>query len=250
MSGSDGSDTLRTDLDELAEGLPPMRPLPAGFGTQARRRRGARLAAAGTGLTALAAGAGLAIVYAVPAGRTTLHVPPVGGSASVSAATPRQAAGPSTVAPVAPASGTPACSNADLAVSVANDGAAAGSTYYALRFHNRSAVRCTLTGYPGVSFVSGPNGGQIGAAASRNAVSPARTLTLGAGATDAALLQVGEPYNYPSSRCGSLVHAAGLRVYPPGDRGAVFVALPLQVCSSQVGQLTVSTVVANTTGQP
>ena len=47
-------------------------------------------------------------------------------------------------------------------VDTAQGGAAAGSNYVPIDFTNTSGSACTLDGYPGVSFVRGPSGGQLG----------------------------------------------------------------------------------------
>ena len=55
----------------------------------------------------------------------------------------------------------------------------AGTTFYPLKFVNKSKSSCTLRGYPGVSAV-GKKGKQIGNAAKR-IPSKYRTVTLGPG---------------------------------------------------------------------
>ena len=59
-----------------------------------------------------------------------------------------------------------------VALAVGARARAAGSIYYPIDLTNTSGSTCTLFGYPGVSFVTGPSGTQIGRAATRNPVCP------------------------------------------------------------------------------
>lgn len=125
------------------------------------------------------------------------------------------------------------CTTAHLRVALGAGNGAAGSSYYPIVFTNVGATPCTLYGYPGVSAVTGANGSQIGAAASRTSATTApATVTLAANGTASALLRIVAALNYPTATCHPAT-AAGLRVYPPGDVTAAFVAEPdLQVCAS------------------
>jgi hypothetical protein len=85
-------------------------------------------------------------------------------------------------------------------------------------------MTCTLTGFPGVSFVTGSAGTQVGEPAGRNGSS--RGLeTLMPGGSVTALFQQANPENYPPGTCKP-VTVLGLRIYPPGQRSAAFVTLP------------------------
>lgn len=75
-----------------------------------------------------------------------------------------------------------ACRTADLAGSTADDGGgAAGSVEIAIVLTNTGTTSCTLQGWPGVSFVGGGDGTQIGASAKQDAASPHETVTLDPG---------------------------------------------------------------------
>jgi hypothetical protein len=78
-----------------------------------------------------------------------------------------------------------------------------------------------LQGYPGVSFVTGSNGQQVGAPAGRISGS-APTLTLAPGTKGRAVLQIGDASNFGSG-CQQTA-TDGLRIYPPDQTAAVFVA--------------------------
>ena len=118
-------------------------------------------------------------------------------------------------------------------------GGAAGSTYLPINFTNTSGAGCALYGYPGVSFVTGPGGTQIGAAATRASGASSVSVTLAAHATAHAWLQVVEAGNYPASTCQP-VTAHWLKVYPPGNTAASYIGHSFPACSS--GKVTVLTV--------
>ncbi|WP_069712714.1 DUF4232 domain-containing protein [Curtobacterium sp. ER1/6] len=144
--------------------------------------------------------------------------PPAGSSAPSTASTPTAA--PSSTGGTA-AGGR--CATGSLAGSIeAGSGGAAGSTYVHLALRNTGSSTCTLQGWPGVSFVGGGDGSQIGAAATRATESPHPTVTLAPGAVAVAPLQVTTAANYPTEKCQP-VAADGFRVYPPGSKESLFV---------------------------
>jgi Protein of unknown function (DUF4232) len=142
-----------------------------------------------------------------------------------------------TTAPATPPStpSAPACSPADLSAAVnANPGgAAAGSTYYPLNFTNTSKSPCYLYGYPGVSFVSGPSGSQIGEPASRNPAVGPGTVILPPGGTAHVTIQVVDAMNYSKSDCKP-VTAHWLKVFPPGQFTALYVKFSALTCSAKL----------------
>jgi hypothetical protein len=119
----------------------------------------------------------------------------------------------------------------------------AGSFYAPLVFTNTGSSSCTLRGYPGVSYVAPRTGQQVGAAATHNARYAVTTVTLAAGRSASAVVQLVDIGNFPRSRCVPAT-ASGLRVYPPGSSAAAYVAFsaPQQTCSTQVTDLTVQAV--------
>jgi len=162
--------------------------------------------------------------------------PPSGGTVtktitrtpSTSASSP--ASSPSPSASSSPAG--PACATSELAVSLGQGNGAAGSTIVPLEFRNTSSSACTLYGYPGVSFVTGPGGSQIGTSASEDNATPRQLVTLAAGSTAHALLQVAVAQNYPPSRC-HLVHAHWLRIFPPGQTAPLYVRFDSATCTAK-----------------
>ena len=155
-----------------------------------------------------------------------------------SAAQPSATSAPPSTIPTTPQTppsspAVPACSPSDLTAAVPSGagGAAAGSTYYPLNLTNHSGKSCYLYGYPGVSFVTSPSGSQVGAAASRNpAVTPA-TVVLAPGQTAHVTVQVVNALNYSKSDCKP-VTAHWLKIYPPGQYGALYVKFTAMTCSA------------------
>ncbi len=145
-------------------------------------------------------------------------------------------------------SGPPACPTSQLAVTLGPANGAAGSVYFPLNFRNQGSTTCTLNGYPGVSFVTGATGTQVGSPATRVAVNGSATspqlVTLAPGKSANAALREVNVANYPAATC-TPTPVLGLRVYPPGETAAAFVSQPTTGCA-QTGpeQMQVSFVVA------
>jgi Protein of unknown function (DUF4232) len=138
---------------------------------------------------------------------------------------------------------TPACTTANLDVWLNTEGnGAAGSSYYNLNFTNLSAHTCTLRGYPGVSGIT-QAGIQLGSAASRNGEHAPTLVTLASAktangfndnmsrSTATVVLQITVAENFPASSCGPIT-AAGLRVYPPGQKESTVVPFPFVACAN------------------
>lgn len=123
----------------------------------------------------------------------------------------------------ATSSGT-SCLSENLEASLGEPEGAAGSSYFALVFKNTGSASCTLQGFPGVSYVTGDEGKQVGGSAAWDgAKGPAVTLEPGGTAT--AQLQEVNVQNFPADICKP-VSTRGLRVYPPGETAALFVPQP------------------------
>jgi hypothetical protein len=123
------------------------------------------------------------------------------------------------------------CATSALRVTLGvwNGGGAAGSSYRPLDFTNVSAASCTLYGYPGVSFVTRAGGSEVGAAADRIEANK-QLVVLSPGGQAHATLQVVDVLNFPRAVC-PLTTAHWLRVYPPDQFTAAYVAYTAQVCS-------------------
>jgi hypothetical protein len=124
--------------------------------------------------------------------------------------------------------------------------AASGHYYYPLNLTNDSNAKCTLYGYPGVSFVTSAGGSQIGAAADRDTPGalgdkPAQTVTLAPGQTAHAVLELNTAGAYSPAACG-LVSAHWIRVYPPNQTAPLYISFTAQTCTKGQHLLTVSAV--------
>jgi hypothetical protein len=135
----------------------------------------------------------------------------------------------------APPAGAAGCPSTGLRVRVAVNqaGGAAGSVYYPIDFTNVSGSTCTLFGYPGVSFSTGPGGSQIGRAAGRDPAAPPMTVTLTAGAVAHATVQVAQAGNYSPSQCKP-VTAHWLKIYPPNQFKPLFTPFTTQACAGKL----------------
>ena len=138
------------------------------------------------------------------------------------------AAGSGTSGATTASSGTPACTSADLQASLGGGaGAGMSQNHTGLQLRNTGSSACTLYGYPGVSWVRGASGIQTGAAAVRQ-TDPSgteTTVTLAPGAVASAPLDIVDAAVIPPSECKP-VAVRGLRIYPPGQKAALFLSLP------------------------
>ena len=158
-------------------------------------------------------------------------------SGQAASASPAKSASPSPAAASASASASvAACATTDLngTVVVGQGGAAAGSAYYPLNLTNNSKSSCSLSGYPGVSFVTGPSGGsQIGQPATRNPAITPSTVVLSPGQTAHVTIQVVDALNYSKSACQP-VKAHWLKIFPPGQFSALYVKFTALTCSAKL----------------
>ena len=143
----------------------------------------------------------------------------------VTAAPSAAAPTPSTSSKAPAALVSTSCGTADLAVTLASAGGGAGSRFATLTFTNRGSIPCTLSGFPGVSYIAGPDQHQVGAPAVRAAGAARGSLRLVAGGRVTAAVRMGNPHVYPESQCRP-VAVNGLRVFPPGQTVAAVVRLP------------------------
>ncbi len=140
-------------------------------------------------------------------------------------------AGIVTAAQAQAASTPPRCDSSQLAGSIAseNGGGTAGSVHQMLKLKNTGSADCTLYGYPGVSWVTGNSGRQVGAAATRVTGVKEATVLLPPGAIAQADLTEVDPGVFPDCRPTA---TRGFRVYPPGETAALFVARPGRACAN------------------
>jgi len=150
---------------------------------------------------------------------SSLNVSPTTGPTS-SATASTSSAGGST--PAAPAPGTNACTAAGLKVTIGSGDAAAGHFYVPLELTNIGSSSCVIQGFPGVSYVTGDNGTQVGQPAARSG--PAGpSVTLAPGAVASSIVTVTDVSVFDASSCQQ-TPVRGFRVYPPGNTASLYVA--------------------------
>ncbi|HST98036.1 MAG TPA: DUF4232 domain-containing protein [Geodermatophilus sp.] len=189
----------------------------------------------------VAVGVGLAVVTAgcgAPAAS-----PPAPETVTVTAPAPVEPR-PASAAATPAAGGTPRCTTAGLSATLGEGDAAAGSVTRPLVFTNTGAAPCELRGFPGVSYVAGADGHQVGPAAQETG-ERAGEVVLRPGGKAQALVQFVQVANFDAAVCQP-TPVRGLRVYPPGDTASLFVAADGTGCAGTPPgpQLSVRTVTA------
>ena len=150
-------------------------------------------------------------------------------SPSAPAASASSSDTPAVAAPSSSAGGT-ACATSALQIKLGASDGYAGGVYQTIDFTNTSGSTCTLFGYPGVSLVNGPPYKQIGLAAKRTTSTPKKLVTLAAGATANAQLQIVDALNFPSASCAP-TKATALKIYPPNQTEPVYLPNTSTGCS-------------------
>lgn len=129
----------------------------------------------------------------------------------------------------APPAGPPGCLASGLQAQLGVSQGTAGTIYQVVVLTNTSAATCTLFGYPGVSFVTGIGGSQIGKPATKNPVVPEALVTLAPGAKADLLLAI---HDAGAIQNCHITTANWLRIYPPGDYGSIYVQYNTQACTN------------------
>jgi hypothetical protein len=202
------------------------------------------LAACGGGQTTASGGAG----STAPAGASGSDL---GGGSTfipVTSTTPPPAAGTTTTkAPAAgggggETGGTAECRPANLKLTLGPGDAAAGHIYQALRFTNVSKANCVIVGFPGVSYVTGDSGSQVGKPADRDGAKGAQ-ITLRPGQMASAVVTETDVDVFDASACKPTA-TRGFRVYPPDSTASMFVAQTGRGCAGNPpsAQLRVQTI--------
>lgn len=137
-----------------------------------------------------------------------------------------------TTVPEATPAGTPRCHTGDLKISVTSDPAGGATSHHGefLIFANSSTHKCSLYGYPGVSFVAGDQGSQTGSAFTRSGGTK-KTITLAAGGKAHATIVLVTTEVFDKTDCKP-VQVRGYRVYPPDEKASIFVSRPQTACSA------------------
>jgi hypothetical protein len=136
--------------------------------------------------------------------------------------------GPTTTTTTASRASTE-CRTESVTVTLGAPTGAAGHVGFELAFRNHSAATCTMTGFPGVSFLDAA-GAQVGDPVDRNPVTY-KTVTLAPGGTGYALVVVTNP---DVVNCPNTVPSQ-IRIYPPNETTPVRIASVsgLRVCAAK-----------------
>jgi hypothetical protein len=160
--------------------------------------------------------------------------PSTGGptSAPSASSTPSVAPSTSTSAPTPPtsAAGIANCATSELKGALGQQEGAAGSVFAPLILTNVGSRTCELRGFPGVSYVAGDDGHQVGPAAAMSGPRGGEVV-LKPGAAGAAQLQLANVANFDAAACKPTL-VRGLRVYPPGDTASLYIARAGTGCSA------------------
>jgi hypothetical protein len=141
------------------------------------------------------------------------------------------AAPPATGSSITPHAGPALCTTSGLSVKLGAGNGAAGSTFVPIVFTNTTGSSCTLFGYPGVSFVTGQGGSQVGSAAQRDPTQPARSIVVAAGGVAHATLRVVQAANFPAASCKPTA-VSTLKIFPPGQTAPLYLAFSSRTCAS------------------
>ncbi|GAA5158620.1 DUF4232 domain-containing protein [Amycolatopsis dongchuanensis] len=209
------------------------------------------LAAAAAGIAVGVAACGQGTDNAQPQPSTTTTTASSGStsaspSPTTSTSTTTQAQG----APPATQTDNGLCKSGDLKLSLGRGDAAAGTVYRPLVFTNVSNHSCVIQGFPGVSYVGGADGHQVGPAAFREGTKGA-PVTLNKGETASAAIGFVNVQNFDTVACQPQP-VRGLRVYPPQETASMFVEMPGTGCANDKipgNQLTVKTIVKGSNAQ-
>jgi len=217
-------------------------------GTVLRRRRRA-VVGAGVAAGLIAASAGLLALDTTVGGPHAIQpappgpvptsapapLPPPAGTMTPHPSGPRASGG--TASSTGAPAGSGSCTLNDLTVTIGNhSNAAAGHLFVEVLFTNTSGRTCTLTGFPGVSYLDA-TGRQVGPAASRTSATKATQVRLVPAGTAYAALTVPDVgvYGTPGTPPCSSAQATSIRIYPPGSFTATTITYPLTICTGSVG---------------
>lgn len=171
--------------------------------------------------------------------------PSVAPSAAPSGSAPGGAATSGTDGKSARGSGAPvaACATSRLKTTAEGFSSGAGHTGFQLVFQNTGTTPCTLSGYPGVSFVKVHNT-QLGKAAERVPGATAKVTLIPNAHAYADVQTVNGEGGYAESECSSTT-VPTLRVYPPNQKESTNIPWNKEECvGSTVQNLRVGPVYA------
>jgi hypothetical protein len=197
--------------------------------------------AASAGVLALSACGGGGATPAASSSTPSSSGTPASTTVTTATSSPSSSA-PASSAVAAPA-GNGLCKAGDVKLSLGQGDAGAGSVYRPLVITNSSAKPCEIQGFPGVSYVAGTDGHQVGKDAFREGTK-GNAVKLNPGQSAAADIQFVNVRNFDSGTCQP-TEVKGLRIYLPQETASNFVPAEGTGCASTKipgNQLAVKTV--------
>jgi hypothetical protein len=202
-------------------------------------------------LPIIAASAGVLALSACGSGGTTpaasSSTPSTSSESATSStaptATPSSSSPAPSSSPVAAPAGNGLCKAGDVKLALGQGDAGAGSLYRSLVITNSSGKPCEIQGFPGVSYVGGTDGHQVGKDAFREGTK-GNAVKLDPGQSAAADIQFVNVRNFDSGTCQP-TEVKGLRIYLPQETASNFVPAPGTGCAGTKipgNQLAVKTV--------
>lgn len=198
--------------------------------------------AASAGVLALSACGGGGTTNAASSSTPSTAETPTSSTTATTAASSPSSSTPASSPPAAPADNG-LCKAADVQLSLGQGDAGAGSVYRPLLIKNTSAKPCEIQGFPGVSYVAGTDGHQVGKDAFREGTK-GNAVKLNPGQSAAADIQFVNVRNFDSGACQPTA-VKGLRIYLPQETASNFVPTDGTACASTKipgNQLAVKTV--------
>lgn len=166
-----------------------------------------------------------------PSPTTSSSPPPTTSATTTSSPSPSPNPATNQRESVAPQADSRLCTSGDVSLSLGPGRGAAGTIWRALRFTNVSGESCEIQGFPGVSYVAGDDGHQVGAAAYRDG-SEGAMVTLADDETAYAAVGFAQVGNYDPRECRP-TKVRGLRVYPPQETESKFVPYAHTGCANE-----------------
>ncbi|HEX5404280.1 MAG TPA: DUF4232 domain-containing protein [Pseudonocardiaceae bacterium] len=154
------------------------------------------------------------------------------------------AATPPPAAVTAKTTRTPECRSSGLRLSLIGADAAMNHDFSVLKFTNVGKHSCVIVGFPGVSYVTGDRGTQVGAPAVREG-KIGKQITLAPGQFASTVIDAVNAQVFDPAVC-RLTPVRGYRIYPPDETASLFIPVRGQVfgCAGHTPdpQLTVVTI--------
>jgi hypothetical protein len=145
--------------------------------------------------------------------------------------------GPATSTATTPVSDKQACATAQLTLSAGDSNGAAGSSYDHYLLVNKGPTSCTLTGFPGVSFLNSA-GTMLGQAG--RSTTTFTTVTLPVGQTASFMVKTSN-IGVDAGCSAATQTTATLQVYPPNQTTVLTVPSRQAACQPVVGPVQLGT---------